>query len=301
MRWRPLTWFLLSVFFFVAAVFFWRLGDEWAAKKTSSPSAQSTNQPQSPGAVAKPHAQTAPLRLLTQPGNLNAPDSAPSTNSNRADRFAHRLSNTTKPLRELIRDEKAILLQNALIDTAQTAPLPIPEHLRAQGDPGSYIVQSRGPLDNAFRAALNEAGATFVSYIPNNASLVLGSAAVAQKLAADARVQAVLRRAAPRHDSQKLRIADLALDVPRMTASRDGRTLDLTATEFQLLATLARHPGRIFTRSQLLDAVRGAEGEAFDRAIDAHVKNIRRKIEPDPHKPRYLLTVYGVGYKCSES
>jgi DNA-binding response OmpR family regulator len=86
-----------------------------------------------------------------------------------------------------------------------------------------------------------------------------------------------------------------------MTASRDGRTLDLTATEFQLLATLARHPGRIFTRSQLLDAVRGAEGEAFDRAIDAHVKNIRRKIEPDPHKPRYLLTVYGVGYKCSES
>jgi DNA-binding response OmpR family regulator len=85
-----------------------------------------------------------------------------------------------------------------------------------------------------------------------------------------------------------------------MTASRDGRTLDLTATEFQLLATLARHPGRVFTRSQLHDAVRGEEGETFDRAIDAHVKNIRRKIEPDPHKPRYLLTVYGIGYKCSE-
>jgi DNA-binding response OmpR family regulator len=116
-----------------------------------------------------------------------------------------------------------------------------------------------------------------------------------------ARVQAVLRRAAPRADSQKLRIGDLALDMPRMIASRDGRTLDLTATEFQLLATLARHPGRVFTRSQLLDAVRGEEGEAFDRAIDAHVKNIRRKIEPDPHRPRYLLTVYGVGYKCSES
>ena len=106
-----------------------------------------------------------------------------------------------------------------------------------------------------------------------------------------ARVQAVLRRAAPRADSQKLRIGDLALDVPRMTASRDGRTLDLTGTEFQLLATLARHPGRVFTRSQLLDAVRGEEGEAFDRAIDTHVKNIRRKIEPDPHRPRYLLTV----------
>ena len=75
----------------------------------------------------------------------------------------------------------------------------------------------------------------------------------------------------------------------------------MTTTEFQLLATLARHPGRVFTRSQLLDAVRGEDGDAFDRAIDAHVKNIRRKIEPDPHRPRYLLTVYGVGYKCSES
>jgi two-component system, OmpR family, alkaline phosphatase synthesis response regulator PhoP len=115
-----------------------------------------------------------------------------------------------------------------------------------------------------------------------------------------ARVQAVLRRTAVRPDSQKLRVGDLTLDVARMTAARGGRTLDLTATEFQLLATLAQHPGRVFTRSQLLDAVRGEEGDAFDRAIDAHVKNIRRKIEPDPHKPRYLLTVYGVGYKCSE-
>jgi DNA-binding response OmpR family regulator len=57
----------------------------------------------------------------------------------------------------------------------------------------------------------------------------------------------------------------------------------------------------VFTRGQLLDAVRGEDGDTFDRAIDAHVKNIRRKIEPDPHTPRYLLTVYGVGYKCSES
>jgi DNA-binding response OmpR family regulator len=117
-----------------------------------------------------------------------------------------------------------------------------------------------------------------------------------------ARVRAVLRRAAaarPRGDM--LRVADLTMDLPRMTARRSGRPIDLTTTEFQLLAALARHPGRVFTRTQLLDAVRGAEGEAFDRAIDAHVKNIRRKIEPDPHKPRYLLTVYGVGYKCAET
>ena len=116
-----------------------------------------------------------------------------------------------------------------------------------------------------------------------------------------ARVQAVLRRTGQRPDSQSLRIGDLTLDIPRMTAARAGRALDLTTTEFQLLATLARHPGRVFTRSQLLDAIRGEEGESFDRAVDAHVKNIRRKIEPDPHKPRYLLTVYGVGYKSSET
>jgi two-component system alkaline phosphatase synthesis response regulator PhoP len=114
-----------------------------------------------------------------------------------------------------------------------------------------------------------------------------------------ARVRAVLRRAAPA-ETDVLRIADLTLDVPRMTVARSGEAIELTATEFQLLAAMARHPGRVFTRTQLLDAVRGEEVEAFDRAIDAHVKNIRRKIEIDPRRPRYLLTVYGVGYKCAE-
>src|SRR5438034_4805896 len=132
MRWRPFTWFLLSVFFFVAAAYFWRLGDEWAAKKAAPPATPSTNQPHSPKPDTLPHAQAPPIRLLTQPGNLNAPAPGPATNSDRASRFTHRLSNTTKPLGELVRNDKAILLQNALIDTAQTAPLPIPEHLRAQ-------------------------------------------------------------------------------------------------------------------------------------------------------------------------
>jgi DNA-binding response OmpR family regulator len=116
-----------------------------------------------------------------------------------------------------------------------------------------------------------------------------------------ARVQAVLRRTTARPDAQMLRVGDLTLDVARMTVTRAGQSLDLTTTEFQLLVTLARHPGRVFTRSQLLDAVHGEDSEGFDRAIDVHVKNIRRKIEPDPHRPRYLLTVYGVGYKCTES
>jgi DNA-binding response OmpR family regulator len=113
-----------------------------------------------------------------------------------------------------------------------------------------------------------------------------------------ARVKAVLRRSTPEPDD-RLRIGDLQLDVAQMTVRRGETPIELTPTEFQLLAALARHPGRVFTRLQLLDAVHGETGESFDRAIDAHVKNIRRKLEPDPRNPQYLLTVYGVGYKCA--
>ena len=117
-----------------------------------------------------------------------------------------------------------------------------------------------------------------------------------------ARVRAVLRRAGGNARSGAvLHVRDLVIDTERMTVMRAGHPCDLTTTEFQLLSAMARHPGRVFTRAQLLDAVRGEQGEAFDRAIDAHVKNIRRKLEPDPRAPRYLLTVYGVGYKCSDA
>jgi len=116
-----------------------------------------------------------------------------------------------------------------------------------------------------------------------------------------ARVQAVLRRArgaAPAGDL--IRVRDLTLDLPRLKVTRAGEPLELTATEFQLLATLARHPGRVFTRAQLLDAVRGSEVDSFERAIDTHIKNIRRKLEIDPRNPRYVETVYGLGYRCAE-
>ncbi|PYQ46692.1 MAG: DNA-binding response regulator [Acidobacteria bacterium] len=117
-----------------------------------------------------------------------------------------------------------------------------------------------------------------------------------------ARVKAVLRRTDHGGGTGTLlRLADLTLDTARLSVSRGGGAIDLTPTEFQLLATLARHPGRVFTRAQLLDAVRGEAGESFDRAIDAHVKNVRRKLEPDTRNPRYILTVYGVGYKAAES
>jgi len=116
-----------------------------------------------------------------------------------------------------------------------------------------------------------------------------------------ARVRAVLRRwDRGNAGAEVVRVADLTLDVPRMRVTVGGRPVDLTATEFQLLTALARQPGRIFTRSQLLDALHGIAVESYERAIDAHVKNIRRKIEASPRRPRYLLTVYGVGYKLAD-
>jgi len=117
-----------------------------------------------------------------------------------------------------------------------------------------------------------------------------------------ARVRAVLRRsegaALPR---ERVEVGELVLDVPRLRATLAGRPIDLTATEFQLLATMARAPGRVFTRAQLLDAVHGEAFEAYERAIDAHIKNIRRKLEPDPGRPRFVQTVYGVGYRVAET
>jgi two-component system, OmpR family, alkaline phosphatase synthesis response regulator PhoP len=116
-----------------------------------------------------------------------------------------------------------------------------------------------------------------------------------------ARVRAVLRRVDAAASEDILRRADLTIDPSRMTVARAGASIDLTPTEFQLLTTLARQPGRVFTRSQLLDAVRGSEVESFERAIDAHIKNIRRKLEADPRNPRYVLTVYGIGYKFADA
>jgi two-component system, OmpR family, alkaline phosphatase synthesis response regulator PhoP len=117
-----------------------------------------------------------------------------------------------------------------------------------------------------------------------------------------ARVRAVLRRTrtAARGD-EVVRAGDVEIDIAKMRVSVGGTQVDLTPTEFQLLATLAREPGRVFTRSQLLDAVHGVAIESYERAIDAHVKNIRRKIEPEPGSPRYVVTVHGVGYRFSDA
>ena len=116
-----------------------------------------------------------------------------------------------------------------------------------------------------------------------------------------ARIKAVLRRTdRPVDAGDMIRVAELQLDVPRMRTEVSGASIDLTPTEFTILATLARQPGRIFTRSQLLDALHGVAFESYERAIDSHIKNLRRKLEPDPRQPRYVLTVYGVGYRLAD-
>jgi DNA-binding response OmpR family regulator len=117
-----------------------------------------------------------------------------------------------------------------------------------------------------------------------------------------ARVRAVLRRTATEvgDGPDIFRVGSVEVDVRRMRVVVGERTVDLTPTEFALLTTLVREPGRVFTRAQLLDAVHGVAIPSYERAIDAHVKNIRRKIEPTPGRPRYVLTVHGVGYRFAD-
>jgi two-component system alkaline phosphatase synthesis response regulator PhoP len=117
-----------------------------------------------------------------------------------------------------------------------------------------------------------------------------------------ARVRAVLRRAdAAAAGSEVIRAGALTIDVRRRQVTRDEEAIDLTATEFDLLSTMARQPGRVFTRGQLLEAIHGVAFDSYERAIDAHVKNIRRKLETEPQRPRLLLTVHGVGYKLTDA
>jgi two-component system alkaline phosphatase synthesis response regulator PhoP len=115
-----------------------------------------------------------------------------------------------------------------------------------------------------------------------------------------ARVRTVLRRAGGSPPTEILRIGNLTLDRARYLAVLSGREIPLTPTEFEILFTLASQPGRIFSRSQLLQAARGVSFESYERAIDSHIRNLRRKIEPAEDEPRAIITVHGVGYKFAE-
>jgi len=116
-----------------------------------------------------------------------------------------------------------------------------------------------------------------------------------------ARVRAVLRRARGGiRQPGLLRCGDLQIDLRAHTVARSGEKIMLTRMEFNLLATLAQHPGQAFSRAQLLDRLHGVAYDGYDRSIDAHVKNLRHKLEPHPNEPRYILTVYGVGYRFTD-
>jgi DNA-binding response OmpR family regulator len=116
-----------------------------------------------------------------------------------------------------------------------------------------------------------------------------------------ARVRAILRRAKAASIPQAvIHAADMEIDMVRHTALQNGKALDLTPTEFSLLAALASQPGRAFTRMQLLEAAQGSSFEGYERTIDAHIKNLRAKIEPDPKNPIHIATVFGIGYRFEE-
>jgi len=116
-----------------------------------------------------------------------------------------------------------------------------------------------------------------------------------------ARVKAVLRRvdsvAASQRSGGRIEVAGLAIDLESRRVSVGGRPADLTAKEFDLLVQFARHPGRVYTRAQLLDLVWGHAHSSYQHTVNSHINRLRAKIEQDPSRPRYVLTVWGVGYR----
>ncbi len=117
-----------------------------------------------------------------------------------------------------------------------------------------------------------------------------------------ARAKVILRRMY-REIVQKppLKIGNICIDFERYQVSKAGENIELTATEFKILEFFAAHPGRVFTRLQIVEQTQGDSFDGYDRTIDVHIKNLRRKLEDNPKEPRYILTVYGVGYKFTEA
>jgi DNA-binding response OmpR family regulator len=122
-----------------------------------------------------------------------------------------------------------------------------------------------------------------------------------------ARVKAMFRRMEAlqspptRGEEKRIEVGELTIDVEKHTVVIGGKPLHLTAKEFDLLLHFARHPGRVYSRSQLLDAVWGYGYESYQHTVNSHINRLRSKIEQDPTRPRYILTVWGVGYKFAES
>ncbi|MBN1429199.1 MAG: response regulator transcription factor [Anaerolineae bacterium] len=116
-----------------------------------------------------------------------------------------------------------------------------------------------------------------------------------------ARVRALLRRAQGRLVSpRQISTAGLIIDLEQYRVTRDGETIHLTPNEFKLLVVLAQHPGQVLSREQMIEHLHGMVASSFDRSVDSHIKNLRRKLEVDPANPRYIFTVYGVGYQFTD-
>ncbi len=112
-----------------------------------------------------------------------------------------------------------------------------------------------------------------------------------------ARVRVVLRRSSGENTSDIIRVGEISLDRTRYEVVLPEKTILLTPTEFEILATLMKQPGRIFSRAQLLTSVHGIAFESYERAIDSHIRNLRKKLENESGESRYIITVHGVGYK----
>ena len=115
-----------------------------------------------------------------------------------------------------------------------------------------------------------------------------------------ARVRAIFRRLPSARGPAEIRSGDFFMDFPKHELYLKGKQVDLTAVEFKIMAAFLREPGRVFDRVDLIQKAFGYDFDGFDRAIDVHIFNLRRKIESDPKRPRYLRTVYGAGYKLAE-
>jgi DNA-binding response OmpR family regulator len=160
---------------------------------------------------------------------------------------------------------------------------------RAAGKAGILILTAKG--DESDRVVGLELGAD--DYLTKPFSL-------AELLA---RVRSILRRYRMTDDDDAERMRTLgpfSIDLASRSLVRDERNIVLTRTEFDLLERITRWPGRVFSREELLDAVRGGDTAAFDRAVDRHISNLRAKIEPDVKDPKYVITVWGVGYRWGE-
>jgi len=183
---RPLAWFALSLLCLAGAWFFWKWGDAQVARRRQSA-------PAATNAAALPRSVRAESTTIT-PQSTGIPVVTPATAGRIATNtsaLALRLTNSARPYSELLRADHAILLENAALDTAVAARPAIPAHLRS-ATPGAYIVQAQGVLTDSYRAAIKQAGASIVSYIPNNAYLVRASAEAVAQLEANPQTQTVV-------------------------------------------------------------------------------------------------------------